>query len=142
MIHAPTREIGALHKALRAIRNLDYTILFARDLPAMRQFYGEVLGFEKHRELGDTWTEYRIGSNILALTVRSSLLFNDPPPPSGALSVQLAFRVAPGEATLCAEALKSAGIPLAVEPKDQPWGHRTVFFRDPDGNVLEIYAEL
>jgi catechol 2,3-dioxygenase-like lactoylglutathione lyase family enzyme len=25
---------------------------------------------------------------------------------------------------------------------DQPFGHRTVFFRDPDGNVLEIYAEI
>jgi len=31
---------------------------------------------------------------------------------------------------------------LLVEPKDQPWGHRTVFFRDPDGNILEIYADL
>jgi len=27
-------------------------------------------------------------------------------------------------------------------PQDQPWGHRTLFFRDPDGNVLEIYAEI
>jgi catechol 2,3-dioxygenase-like lactoylglutathione lyase family enzyme len=25
---------------------------------------------------------------------------------------------------------------------DQPFGHRTVFFRDPDGNILEIYAEI
>ncbi len=25
---------------------------------------------------------------------------------------------------------------------DQPFGHRTLFFRDPDGNVLEIYAEI
>jgi lactoylglutathione lyase len=28
------------------------------------------------------------------------------------------------------------------EPTDQPWGLRTLFFRDPDGNVLEIYAEI
>jgi hypothetical protein len=27
-------------------------------------------------------------------------------------------------------------------PTDQPFGHRTLFFRDPDGNVLEIYAEI
>lgn len=25
---------------------------------------------------------------------------------------------------------------------DHPFGHRTIFFRDPDGNVLEIYAEI
>ena len=24
----------------------------------------------------------------------------------------------------------------------QPWKHRTEFFRDPDGNILEIYAEI
>lgn len=131
-----------LREAMHAVRNLDYTIVFARDWPAMRRFYGETLGFEKNRELGDSWTEYRIGGNILALTKRSELLFNDPPPPKGALSVQLAFRVAPQEALVCAEALRSAGIELVHEPKDQPWGHRTVFFRDPDGNVLEIYAEL
>jgi len=131
-----------LHTALRAIRSLDYTILFARDLPAMRRFYGETLGFEHNRELGDSWTEYRIGANILALTKRGELLFNDPPPPTGALSVQLAFRVAPAEVYECANALKTAGIALIHEPKDHSWGHRTVFFRDPDGNVLEIYAEL
>jgi lactoylglutathione lyase len=130
-----------LRNAMRAVRNLDYTIIFARDLPAMRRFYSETLGFTPNRELGDRWTEYRIGSNILALTA-GGLLFNDPAPPAGALSVQLAFRVAPAEALACAEALKAAGVPLVWEPKDHPWGHRTVFFRDPDGNVLEIYAEL
>jgi len=25
---------------------------------------------------------------------------------------------------------------------DHPWGHRTIFFRDPDGNVLEVFAEI
>ncbi len=25
---------------------------------------------------------------------------------------------------------------------DQPWGHRTLFFRDPDGSILEVYAEI
>ena len=131
----------ALQKAFRAIRNLDYTVIFARDLPAMRRFYGEVLGFEFNKALGDSWVEYRIGANILALTQRG-LVFDDPAPPSGALSLQLAFRVAPSEVYACADALRAAGIPLVHEPTDQPWGHRTLFFRDPDGNILEIYAEI
>jgi catechol 2,3-dioxygenase-like lactoylglutathione lyase family enzyme len=29
-----------------------------------------------------------------------------------------------------------------MPPTDQPWGHRTLFVRDPDGNVVEIYAEI
>jgi catechol 2,3-dioxygenase-like lactoylglutathione lyase family enzyme len=131
----------ALRSAMRTIRSLDYTIIFARDLAAMRRFYGDTLGFERARQLGETWIEYRIGANILALTQRGGL-FDDPPPPAGALSVQLAFRVAPREVDVCAAALEAAGVPLVKPPQDQPWGHRTTFFRDPDGNVLEIYADI
>jgi len=56
--------------------------------------------------------------------------------------VQLAFRVAPGEMAQCAAVLKERGVHFVEGPTDQPFGHRTLFFRDPDGNVLEIYAEI
>jgi lactoylglutathione lyase len=132
---------SATSSALRAIRNLDYTIIFARDLAAMRRFYGEVMGFELIRDLGAAWFEYRVGAVILALTQRG-WLFHDPPTPAGALSLQLAFRVGVSEVDTCAAALEAAGVSLISPPTDQSWGHRTVFFRDPDGNVLEIYADL
>ena len=38
--------------------------------------------------------------------------------------------------------LKERGVEIIAGPTDQPFGHRTLFFRDPDGNVLEIYAEI
>lgn len=123
------------------IRSLDYTVIFARQMTEMKKFYGETLGFSVVRELGPQWIEYRVGSNILALTERG-LMFNDAAPPVGVLSVQLAFRVSPGEVAQVAELLKAKGIKISSGPTDQPWGHRTLFFRDPDGNVLEIYAEL
>ena len=123
------------------IRSLDYTVLFARQMPAMRRFYEEVLGFPLHRELGPRWVEYRVGSNILALT-EHGLVFDDPAPPVGVLSLQLAFRVAPAEVATCASTLAERGVDIISGPTDHPWGHRTLFFRDPDGNVLEIYAEI
>lgn len=123
------------------IRSLDYTVIFARNMPAMREFYAATLGFPLHKELGLQWLEFRVGSNILALTQRG-VLFDDPAPPEGALSLQLAFRVAPSEVATCAAALAERGVKVISGPTDQPWGHRTLFFRDPDGNVLEIYAEI
>ncbi len=117
------------------IRSLDYTVIFARQMTVMREFYGTVLGFPLHRELGAKWIEYRVGANILALTERGAI-FDDPSPPVGALSLQ------PSEVAKCASTLKERGVSIISGPTDQPFGHRTLFFRDPDGNVLEIYAEI
>lgn len=99
------------------------------------------MAFTVHRERSPSWIEYRIGGTVLALT-QPGRLFTDPAPPVGALSVQLAFRVPPGAVDECAAALVAAGVTLVYPPTDQPWKHRTVFFRDPDGNVLEIYADI
>lgn len=123
------------------IRSLDYTVIFARRMAQMREFYGVTLGFPLHRELGPKWVEFRVGSNLLALTERG-LIFDDPAPEVGVLSLQLAFRVAPGEVSICANTLAERGVSIISGPTDQAWGHRTLFFRDPDGNVLEIYAEI
>ena len=123
------------------IRNLDCTVIFARQMSAMREFYGTTLGFPLHKELGPQWVEFRIGSNLLALTQRG-VVFDDPSPPVGVLSLQLAFRVAPSEVASCAAILAERGVNLISGPTDRPFGHRTLFFRDPDGNVLEIYAEI
>jgi len=123
------------------IRSLDYTVIFARQMAKMREFYGSTMGFPLHKELSPRWVEFRVGSNILALTERGGR-FDDPSPPIGVLSLQLAFRVAPHEVDECAATLAKRGVAIVSPPTDQPFGHRTLFFRDPDGNVLEIYAEI
>ncbi len=128
-------------KALSTIGQIDYTVIYTGDMVAMRRFYGTVLGFPLLRELSPHWVEYQVGANTLALTVRGGR-FADPAPPAGALSLQLAFRVAPKAVDGCAAELVAAGVQLESPPTDQPFGHRTLFFRDPDGNVLEIYAEI
>ena len=128
-------------RALSQIRQIDYTVLFARDLAAMRHFYEQVMGFALTRQLSERWFEYRIGSTLLALTTHGGR-FDDAPPPRGALSVQLAFRVPPPMVAACAAELEAHGVALVSPVKDHPFGHRTIFFRDPDGNVLEIYAEI
>jgi lactoylglutathione lyase len=128
-------------QALGHIRQIDYTVIFVRDMQAMRQFYETIMEFPLLRVLSDRWIEYRVGSTTLALTVRGAR-FNDPPPPPGALSLQMAFLVVPPAVAECAAALEAKGVELISPPTDHPFGHRTIFFHDPDGNVLEIYAEL
>lgn len=123
------------------IRAVDYTIIFVRDMTAMRRFYGEVLEFPTERQLSAGWIEYRVGSNILALADRSRTA-HDAPMPTGTAALQLAFRVPPGVVNQCAAVFETKRVPIVEPPKDQAWGHRTLFVRDPDGNLVEIYAEI
>lgn len=123
------------------IRSIDYTVIFVRQMVEMRQFYGVTMGFSLHRELSSKWVEYRVGSNILALAEPGER-FNSQRVPIGVSALQLAFRVAPQEVDACAATLAERGVAIASPPTDQPFGHRTLFFHDPDGNLLEIYAEI
>jgi len=54
----------------------------------------------------------------------------------------MAFRVAPQIVADCAAALEANGVELISPLTDHPFGYRTIFFRDPDGNVLEIFADI
>ena len=87
------------------IRSLDYTVVFARNMPAMREFYGTTLGFALHRELTER-----------------GVLFDDPAPPPGALSLQMAFRVAPAEVATCASVLVERGVTIISGPTDSTLG--------------------
>lgn len=124
-----------------AIRSIDYTVILVRDMAAMRAFYGDILKFSLLRELSPGWIEYQVGSNILALS-RPHRTAKDAPIPAGSASLQLAFKVDAPDVDRCADALVRQGIDLLEPPTNQAFGHRTLFFRDPDGNLLEVFAEI
>lgn len=125
----------------KSIRAVDYTVVFVRDMAAMRRFYEDVMGFVLTRELSPGWLEYQLGGNTLALA-RPSRTAGDAPVPAGSASLQLAFKVPVADVDRCAEELTLKGVAMVSPPTNLPFGHRALFFRDPDGNLLEIYAEL
>ena len=82
-----------------------------------------------------------MGDNTLALA-RPGLTAADVPTPNGSASLQLAFKVSAPEVDRCADELVRQDVKLISPPTDQVFGHRTVFFRDPDGNLLEVFADI
>jgi catechol 2,3-dioxygenase-like lactoylglutathione lyase family enzyme len=55
-------------------------------------------------------------------------------------SFQLAIFVDDADA-LCAE-LAERGVPIVSRPIDRPWGVRNAAFRDPDGHIWVISADI
>src|SRR5499425_3640003 len=97
--------------AFRAIRAIDYTVIFVRDMAAMRRFYENILGFSLLRELSPRWIEYRVGDNTLALA-KPRLTAQDAPTPNGSAALQLAFKVSVPEVDQCADDLVRQGVTL------------------------------
>ena len=125
---------------LTAVKQLSYAIILCEDLPRMKEFYRDLFAFEVDSE-SDTGLALRAGSVLMALRKRTrgydgSGVRADLP------GVQLAFLVAPDEVETCYQQLLAKGVTILEPPTDQPRGHRTVYFADPEGNMLEVYAEI
>jgi glyoxylase I family protein len=128
---------------LGAIRNLDYTVLLCDDLVAMRRFYTEVMGFEVGHEIPDIWVALQVGASLLTLRPRGQRPYDGPRTAPGSASVQLAFRVPPADVETAATQLAEHGVEILEAVTDnKPFGHRTLFFADPEHNIVEIYAEI
>ena len=127
---------------ITAIKQIDYVILLCRDMQAMREFYLDIMRFPLEEDT-DTWMKFRVGSGFLTLRPRGQWRgWHDGDIPPGSASVQLAFCVAYDEVDACHRELVELDVDIVEPPCDQHFGHRTLFFRDPEGNVLEIYAEI
>ena len=126
-------------KALKNIRTLDYVILLCEDIPSMKTFYHEIMGFQIYREDGK-WVEMKIGASLFTLRKRGRPYDGAKLPDTA--GVQLAFRVAPVEVEACHQELLTKHVEILDPPGDMDYGHRTLFFRDPGGDILEIYADI
>lgn len=128
---------------IASIRNIDYVVLLCEDMVRARRFYLEVMKFRLERDT-PTWVSFHVGAGLLCLRPRSpDGALKDGPSVAGAASVQLAFRVSPPEIDECLAELRAQGVEILSGPRDIPaWCHRALFFRDPEGNVVEIYAEV
>ena len=91
----------------------------------------------------ENWVSFRVGATLLTLRPRGPKLpWDDGKSLPGSAAVQLAFRVPPPAVDACHAELVAKGVPILREPTDLPdWRHRTLFFRDPEDNIIEIYAE-
>lgn len=127
---------------LETIRNLDHTVLLCTNLPETRAFYLNVMKFPLEVDQ-QHWVSFRIGASLLSLRKRAARnVTDDGPVAPAAASVQLAFRVPPSAFEACYQELVAHGVTILREPTDLPsWRHHTIFFADPEHNIIEIYAE-
>jgi predicted enzyme related to lactoylglutathione lyase len=122
--------------------------LLVADFPATFRFYREVVGLPTTypADAAGPYAEFALGGDkYLGLFDRSLMLeaVGQPAdlPRSGDVQAMLCISVDGVDAE--AGRLQELGVELVVPPADhEPWGMRTVYVRDPEGNLVEFYGPL
>ena len=118
--------------------------VLADDVDAMKAFYGGMLGFEIVEHLG-SYVEFRSEGVRFAVCARD-VMFTHTGHPSyveeaNGQRFELAFPAGtPEEVDRLYEELVERGAAAVKPPETMPWGRRTAFIADPEGNIHEIYS--
>jgi uncharacterized glyoxalase superfamily protein PhnB len=111
------------------------------NLEQMRTFYQEVLQIEPQIYRGN-YVEFAMDAGTLALWRQSECEEFGITPMRGAANhsvlIELEVEDVDGEYAR----LKGLQMEWVQELTSQPWGHRTFYVRDPDGNVLNFHTAL
>lgn len=112
---------------IRKVANAHY---WTRDMDGAVGFYRDVLGLDLRTRAGEDWAEFQAGGTTVALHGTREA---HAPPQAGATIV---FEVDDLDATI--RALRDRGVVFEGTVAEAPTG-RFASFRDPDGNLLQIF---
>jgi catechol 2,3-dioxygenase-like lactoylglutathione lyase family enzyme len=111
------------------------------DVKGMVDFYERITGATA-RWGNELFAELRTPAGTVAIASTRTMELFGAHAAHGAdnRSVIVEFRVddVDGEAAK----LRGLGVELVLEPTTQPWGNRSVLFRDPDGNLVNFFTPV
>jgi lactoylglutathione lyase len=112
-----------------------FPIISTPDLEGALRFYRDLLGATVSYEFpGPDGKPAYVG---LELGEAHLGIGRDPDAPSEP-SARFSLWVYADDCDAAVERLRAAGVEIAEEPVDQPWGERVARVRDPDGNLVLI----
>ncbi len=126
------------------LRNIVAAQLIVRDLATSTAFYRDTLGL-KVDDSGPDFAMFKVGDLYFFLQEATSVaqMMSEEP---------LDLRLDGGSRSLIAASvddvdtmyadLKAKGVHVLRPPTDQPWGLRTAYFTDPEGNYWEIHRPV
>ncbi|HLR76773.1 MAG TPA: VOC family protein [Balneolaceae bacterium] len=118
---------------------INHITIRVNDINQAEQFYGELLGFEQVRKMGESMTVYQVGEEDTIVLVEAETSYD---PSSRDYRVDhFGFYVdSEDEVDEMAEYLRSNEVTILSGPANRKRG-RFIFISDPDGNMIEIFYE-
>jgi catechol 2,3-dioxygenase-like lactoylglutathione lyase family enzyme len=113
------------------------TILYVADVDRAERFYADVLGLRRIGKEAGRHVFFRVGAGVLLLFRSAATQKRGALPAHGAEGqIHVCFTTTQADYGVWRERLQAHGIPIEQEIQ-WPRG-RSFYFRDPDGNLLEL----
>jgi catechol 2,3-dioxygenase-like lactoylglutathione lyase family enzyme len=142
-IAGSSANLSGVHNHARSdattVPKLMHTCLITNNVNQLTQFYEPVLAL-KAQKSGEDYAEFRTDVGVLAIF---SAAAQEKYIPGSAISATnksmiLEFQVADVDKEYAR--LQSLVKTWVKPPTTQPWGTRSIYFRDPDGNLVDFYV--
>ncbi|GAB3605879.1 VOC family protein [Conyzicola nivalis] len=113
--------------------------IITQDVDRLTRFYEAVTGITATRP-APVFAELRTDSGTLAIasTATVAMLGNSAPQPASNNSIIIEFLVTDVDAEFAR--LHDVLDDVALRPTTMPWGNRSTLFRDPDGNLVNLFS--
>jgi catechol 2,3-dioxygenase-like lactoylglutathione lyase family enzyme len=122
------------------IKKFNGICLVTADVTKLRHFYEEILQVEASGD--DTFVAFPTVNAQLSIFSQQGMehMATDSTQGAGNGGYTLEFEVEDVDTEH--ERLTDLKVPIVKPPTTQTWGRRSVWFRDPDGNIVNFYANV
>jgi catechol 2,3-dioxygenase-like lactoylglutathione lyase family enzyme len=118
------------------VKRMKGVCIITQDIPRLRDFYQAVLQVEAEGD--DTFTAF--SGEVITLSLFTEPEMERMEPGAGRGSCTLEFEVDDVDQEF--ERLTKLDVPIVKPPMTHSWGLRSVWFRDPDGNIVNFFAPV
>jgi catechol 2,3-dioxygenase-like lactoylglutathione lyase family enzyme len=118
---------------------LAHTCLITGDVERLVNFYENILRIKAKRS-GTDYAEFTTGASVLAIFSFAAQEKYIPGSSQAAANHSLVLEFQVADADQEYRRLRSSVQTWVKPPTTQPWGTRSIYFRDPDGNLVDFYT--
>lgn len=119
---------------------LTHSCIITNDITKLTKFYNELLQIEPQGE--GSYIEFPTENGVLSLFSLESMEQYAPNSAQTASNKSIILEFEVRDVDKEYDRLRGMEIKWVMYPANLPWGMRAIYFRDPDGNLINFYTKI